>query len=126
MHALVLAGVMMVAGCGSARTASLYDGKCMGMADDLKSLRMGDELPRVVQVLGMPTRSYRISLFGPRADVLEYQVGDSPCSRTLLGANEDKIYLHFNKDGRYDGQRKSLTMFGFKDPMPLDPVVLWP
>lgn len=123
----VLAVAAVVAGCGSApKPVSLYDGKCMGMADDLKSLRMGDELPRVLQVMGMPSKSYRVGFFGPRADVLEYDVGNAPCARTLLGAVDSKIFLHFNGEGRYDGQRKNIAVFGSVTPLAVDPVVLWP
>lgn len=122
-----LLAAVAVAGCGSdPKPVSLYDGRCMGMADDLKSLRMGDELPRVIQVLGMPQKSYRVGFFGPRADVLEYDVGDGPCGRTMLGATESKVYLHFNGEGRYDGQRNSITAWGSVTPLSIDPVVLWP
>lgn len=123
----VFAVAMVLVGCGSApKPVSLYDGKCMGMADNLKTLRIGDELPRVVQVLGMPTKSHRVSLFGPRSEVLEYDVGNAPCARTMLGALDSKIYLGFDGKGRYKGQRNSIAFFGSVQPLALDPVVLWP
>jgi len=129
---MVLAAVGM-AGCGSRPIPIPNTGRnCLGTADDLKTLRVGDELPRVVQVLGMPNRSYRAySPFGRSYDVLEYDVGSSACARAVLHVDE-KMQVVFDSKGQYVGSggeafmrfRRATTVR--VEPLVLDPVILQP
>ena len=107
-------------------------GRCVSMADTVKTLRTGDELPRVVQVLGMPSRGYRaFSPFGRIYDVLEYDVTPSACYKAMLDA-VDKVQVVFDGQGRYVGtgrdaarRMKRVTTVRV-EPLILDPVVLLP
>lgn len=122
-----------LAACGSSLPpVASYDGKCIGMADDLKTLRTGDELPRVIQVIGWPTRSYRAySPFGHSYDVLEYDIGGSPCTRAVLHIDK-KLQVIFDNKGGYVGSgdesfmrfRRATTVR--VEPLVIDPVILKP
>jgi hypothetical protein len=108
---LALVGVVVLAGCGSRMSPpeklGMSNNACIGMADSLKSLRVGDELPRVVQVLGQPKRVYRvIAPFGRAYDVSEYDVGETPCARLVLNSGK-KLQVVFDDEGRYVGAGKS-------------------
>ena len=129
---LALLGVIAMAGCGRAAPPITPAGNCIGLADDLKTLQVGDELPRVVQVLGMPKRSFRAySPFGRSYDVLEYPVQPSPCMRAVLHVN-DKLQIVFDGHGQYVGYgdeafmrfRRATTVR--VEPLVIDPVVFRP
>lgn len=76
---------------------------CLGMADDLKTLKVGDELPRVMQVLGEPQRMYRAySPFGNSYDVMEYDTGNTPCVKAVLHAGK-KLQVVFDSKGQFVG-----------------------
>lgn len=130
---LVVFGALALNACGgNPPPVTSYDGKCIGLADDLKTLHEGDELPRVVQVLGMPTRSYRaFSPFGHAYDVMEYDVGGSPCARAVLHIDKS-LQVVFDTKGRYVGSggdafmrfRRATTVR--IEPVVIDPVVLRP
>lgn len=101
-----------VGGCGSRMSPPEKPGMsntaCMSMADTLKTLREGDELPRVVQVLGQPKRAFRvIAPFGSAYDVVEYEVGDSPCAKFVLNAGKKKLQVVFDDHGKLVGFGKS-------------------
>lgn len=106
---------------------------CIGFADDLKTLKTGDELPRVVQVLGMPNRAYRAySPFGRNYDVLEYKVGDTACVNALLRGRKGFLPVVFDAKGQMVGygeevytrfRRATLTRV---EALAIDPVVLKP
>ena len=130
---IVLVALLAVSGCGRAAVPlPPNSGRCISMVDSLKTLRQGDELPRVVQVLGMPARGYRVfSPFGRIHDVLEYDVAPSACFKGLLGA-EKVVHVVFDGKGEYMGagdaafkkvRRVSMVRV---EPMVLDPVVLLP
>lgn len=108
---------------------------CIGLMDDLKTLRVGDELPRVVQVMGLPDKAERSrSLFGTRHDVLVYKLADTNvCARTMLDIEEDEnLMLAFDGKGGYVGYGQAAVQRakGFwtvsTTPLLLDPVVLRP
>lgn len=130
---LVMLAVLVVAGCGRAAVPlPPNSGRCISMVDSIKTLRKGDELPRVVQVLGMPARGYRVfSPFGRIHDVLEYDVAPSACFKGMLGA-DNVVHVVFDGKGEYMGagevaykkvRRVSMVRV---EPMVLDPVVLLP
>ncbi len=137
-RALVL-GLMAVvalgaAGCGKRPMQRVDRGyNCIGFADDIKTLQVGDELPRVVQVLGMPFRAYRAySPFGRNYDVLEYKVGESACAKTVLRSKKDMLPVVFDAQGRYIGSgEEAYTRFRRAtttrvEALAIDPVVLKP
>lgn len=108
----LLCGVALLAACGgrAPQPRVMYDGACVSMADDIKTLKVGDELPRVMQVLGTPAKTYRVrSPFGRTYDVLEYKVGGTPCTKTLLGA-PDKLEVLFDSKGGYVGSGREAAM----------------
>lgn len=103
---------------------------CLGWADAASTLRPGDELPRVVQVMGMPKRSFRVS---SGYDVLEYQVGDGTCQQNVLNAKPGEngtatVELWFDGNGQYLGYNRSKTIHFWNSvkPLPIDPKVLRP
>jgi len=101
----------------------------MGMADDLKTLKKGDELPRVLQVLGTPKRAYRVDpWFGSAYDVLEYEISEENCARVLLGGQLKALRVVFDNKGRYLGPEKQMTFTPAAKGKPLliDPVVFKP
>ncbi|PZP40048.1 MAG: hypothetical protein DI585_02160 [Pseudomonas fluorescens] len=108
---------------------------CMGMADNLKTLRTGDELPRVVQVLGMPTKTIRVKrVFGSSLDVMEYQMTPNPCLQAVLQIEKKKstLYVIFDSKGRYV-RTSGMEPYGFwnglvysTSSVGIDPVVLNP
>jgi hypothetical protein len=93
--------VLPLAACaGQKAPPPIGEGQCFGYADGLKTLRKGDPLPRVKEVMGPPSRQYRTTTtFGGRYDVLEYDTGDTPCSRFVLDAPR-KLVLLFNEQGQ--------------------------
>lgn len=102
--------VLVLAACGTRMSKpekpGMTNSACMGMADSLKTLRQGDELPRVVQVLGQPKRVYRVvAPFGKTYDVAEYDVGNSPCARLVLNSNKT-LQVVFDAEGRFVGSGK--------------------
>lgn len=130
---VLMVGLVVVSGCGrAAMPLKSNNGGCVSMADTVKTLRTGDELPRVVQVLGMPSRGYRVfSPFGKTYDVIEYDITPSACYKTMLGA-DDKIQVFFDKHGKYVGtggdtarKMRSVTTVRIQ-PLIVDPVVLRP
>lgn len=92
--------ILPLVGCGSGVTQrGMSDAQCMGMANALQTLQRGDPLPRVKEVLGKPSRSYRVvSGLGRRSDVLEYDTGRTPCASYLLDAPQ-KLVLQFDDRG---------------------------
>jgi hypothetical protein len=97
---LVLAALPLAACAGKKLPPAISEGQCLGYADGLKTLRKGDPLPRVKEVMGPPSRSYRTTTtFGGRYDVLEYDTGDTPCTRYVLDAPR-KLVLLFNAQGQ--------------------------
>lgn len=133
MRYVVLAlGLVALVGCGRAPQPVTHASNCLGLADDLKTLHVGDELPRVVQVLGMPKKAYRAySPFGRSYDVLEYDVGKSGCARAVLHI-DDKLQVIFDGNGQYVGYgdeafmrfRRATTLR--VEQLVIDPVVLRP
>ena len=130
---LVLAGGL--AACGRKPMVKVDRGyNCVGMADDLKTLRVGDELPRVIQVLGMPEKAFRVSgWFGRSYDVLQYDVGDNPCSKAILHAREKGILpVVFDAKGQYAGAGDDVyesyrrKWFVSTEALVIDPVILNP
>lgn len=129
----LLATAAFVSSCGSKPLPVPKMGvNCIGMADDLKTLRVGDELPRVVQVIGAPNRGYRAySPFGRSYDVLEYDVGKTPCARAVLHS-DGKLQVIFDNKGRYVGSggeefmkfRRATTVR--VEPLTIDPVIMNP
>lgn len=108
----VLVCAVVLAGCGSRMSppekTGMTNNDCMGMADSLKTLRKGDELPRVVQVLGQPVRVYRVvAPFGKGYDVAEYDVGDTPCARLVLNSSKKRLQVVFDERGGFLGYGKS-------------------
>ncbi len=131
--ACLMVSVVVLAGCGrTAMPLKSNNGGCVSMADTVKTLRVGDELPRVVQVLGMPSRGYRAySPFGKMYDVIEYDITPSACYKVMLGA-DDKVQVYFDKEGKYVGtggvtahKMRRVTTVRI-EPFVLDPVVLRP
>ncbi len=130
---VLLMAAFGVAGCGrKALPVANKGGNCLGMADDLKTLRVGDELPRVIQVIGMPHRSYRAySPFGRSYDVLEYDIGGTPCARAVLHIDQ-KLQVIFDSKGQYVGSggeeymkfRRATTVR--VEPLVIDPVIMNP
>jgi outer membrane protein assembly factor BamE (lipoprotein component of BamABCDE complex) len=126
-------GVIVLSGCGRAAIPlKPTNGGCISMADTVKTIRVGDELPRVVQVLGMPNRGYRVfSPFGKMYDVIEYDITPSTCYKVMLDA-DDKVQVYFDKQGKYVGTggetaRKMRRVTTVRvEPFVLDPVVLRP
>ncbi|MBI1309172.1 MAG: hypothetical protein GC129_04900 [Proteobacteria bacterium] len=104
LHGAPLMGVaLLLAACGGSPEVdprmTLSDGQCMSIADSLKTLRKGEPLPRVVEVLGEPARTYRvIAPFGTKYDVIEYDVGGTPCARMVLNAPK-KLEIVFDEHG---------------------------
>lgn len=106
---------------------------CIGFSDDIKTLKVGDELPRVMQVLGTPKRAYRVySPFGRSYDILEYQVGDSACAKTILRGRKGFLPVIFDANGQYVGageetysrfRRSSFTRI---QALQIDPVIFKP
>lgn len=101
---VLLALGLALGGCASKVEKVAAPGKCMGLADALATIQIGDALPRVRQVLGVPTRTYRArSSLGMR-DVLEYNVGQGPCAPQLLGGRRNgDVQVVFDRDGRFEG-----------------------
>ncbi len=97
-----------MAGCSSSRVQprAISDNECMGMADALQTLKVGDSLPRVAEVLGPPSRTYRtLTTFGTRFDALEYDTGTTPCAQYLLNAPRTLVVL-FDPNGQLIGYGK--------------------
>lgn len=125
LRLLLLAPVaLLAAACGSSVKMPVYDGGCIGWQDDMHTLKAGDELPRVMQVLGAPQRMYRVG----STDVLEYVVGATPCTRVLLGAKGDRLRLTFDGQGRFTGRTDGSTGWfsGSGKPLLVDPDVMVP
>jgi outer membrane protein assembly factor BamE (lipoprotein component of BamABCDE complex) len=105
--AVTVAVAGALAGCSSTPTKELMpDGQCVALADSLKTLRPGDELPRVVEVLGKPTETYHLQgsyLFSKPYDVLVYDTTGSACGRILLNSPQ-ALHLLFNSEGRLIAQ----------------------
>ena len=127
-----LMGVVVLAACGGSNPPIIPASSCLGLADDLKTLREGDELPRVVQVMGIPKKAYRaFSPFGRSYDVLEYEVPKSACARAVLHINE-KLQIIFDSHGQYVGHGDAAFMRFRRattvrvEPLVIDPVVLQP
>ncbi|MCA3244090.1 MAG: hypothetical protein INF43_02150 [Alphaproteobacteria bacterium] len=110
-----LLALVPLAACSSTPAKrNLSDAQCMGMASALQTLQRGDPLPRVQEVLGKPSRSYRVvSGLGRRADVLEYDTGRTPCASYLLDAPQ-KLVLQFDEQGglKSYGRTKFLPVQG--------------
>ncbi len=134
---LVLMAVLAfgVTACGRAkpleRPGRGYN--CVGFSDDLKTLEIGDELPRVIQVLGMPAKAYRASgMVGRSHDVLEYKVGDSACAKVVLRSKKGMLPVVFDAKGQYVGYGEDVLfgygrgMFTRTQALQIDPVVLKP
>lgn len=124
-----------LAACGRAPIRQPDRGyNCIGVADDLKTLRVGDELPRVIQVLGMPSKAYRVySPFGRSYDVLQYDVGESPCAKAVLHARRKGMMpVVFDAKGQYVGAGDDVYMRFRRstlvrtEALIIDPVVLNP
>ncbi|NBV54783.1 MAG: hypothetical protein EBR79_03625 [Proteobacteria bacterium] len=102
----LLALPLLLIACGSTKLPvkpAMTDAQCMGFADAMQTLREGDELPRVVQVLGQPSRTYRtFAPFGRQYDVLEYDTSGVPCAKILLRAPK-KIEVTFDAQGKLVG-----------------------
>lgn len=93
--------LLALAGCGSTPTY-MSDSQCLSMANALQTLRMGDELPRVIQVMGKPARTYRVrgsSFLGHTFDVLAYETTGTACSRIVLDSPRE-LHLMFDEHGR--------------------------
>lgn len=101
---VLLALGLALSGCAGKVEKVAAPGRCMSFADALATLQIGDELPRVRQVLGVPSRAYRArSSLGLR-DVLEYNVGQGPCAPQLLGGSRNgDVQVVFDRDGRFEG-----------------------
>ena len=132
---LMLAMVVMLAACGRSMPIKMPNpnGGCVGFSDNVHSLREGDELPRVVQVLGYPDKAYRgYSLFGRVYDVLEYKITPSSCYMAMLDSRKDMVKVVFDKHGEYlgTGDKVLSQAKGFwtirQEPLVLDPAVLRP
>ena len=110
---LAVALVANLGACASRKpSADISDTRCTVMADALKTLRKGDPLPRVKEVLGQPQRTYRVtSTFGGRYDVMEYDTGLSPCARFLLDSPRS-LRVMFDTNGQ-------LASFGRTSFLPL-------
>lgn len=139
MKRVMLAGLMAVlafgvVACGRKPMQRPDRGyNCIGFADDVKTLKTGDELPRVIQVLGAPARAYRAySPFGRNYDVLEYKVGDSPCAKTLLRSRKGYMPVIFDAKGQYVGAgEEAYTRFRRAttvrvESLQIDPVIFRP
>ncbi len=99
---VVLALIPLLAACSSAPSVKrgISDAQCMGLASSLQTLQAGDPLPRVKQVLGKPSRSYRVgTTWGGKRDILEYDTGRTPCASYLLNSPL-KLVLQFNDQGQ--------------------------
>lgn len=99
---LVLAAVLGLSACASRGPApkEISDGRCLAIADALKTLRVGDPLPRVKEVMGNPERTYRVTTtFGGKYDVLDYDTGLSSCARFMLDAPK-RLTIMFDEQGR--------------------------
>lgn len=132
---MMLAMVLMLAACGRAASIKLPNpnGGCVGFANNIMTLHEGDELPRVVQVLGMPDKAYRgYTVFGPAYDVLEYKMTPSSCYVAMLDSRKDMVRVVFDKHGEYvgTGDRALNRVRGWfpygQEPLILDPAVLRP
>lgn len=103
MNKLWLLGLLplLVACAGAPSTKrGISDAQCMGIASSLQTLQAGDPLPRVKEVLGKPSRSYRVgTTWGGKRDVLEYDTGRTPCASYLLNSPL-KLVLQFDQQGR--------------------------
>lgn len=129
----LLAGFVVLAGCGRAAIPlKSNNGGCVSLADTVKTLRVGDELPRVVQVMGMPNRGKRVyGWFGYTYDVIEYDITPSACYKTLLDS-EKVIQVVFDNKGKYVGlgdraERQARSWFTRRtEPLIVDPAVLRP
>ena len=104
MKWFLLALALPLAACaGHKPMPGLPESQCLAMADNLKTLKKGDPLPRVREVMGVPSREYRTtSTFGGKYDVLEYDTGDTPCTRYLLDSPH-KLVLMFDTKGQFIG-----------------------
>ena len=124
---------LVASGCGRAAIPlKNTNGGCISMADTVKTLRIGDELPRVVQVLGMPSRGSRAyGIFGRNYDVIEYDITPSACFKSLLDS-EKAVRVVFDAKGGYTGTgdhavRKARSLITVRtEPLIVDPVVLRP
>lgn len=110
MAGCTLVVALAVGACSSRTKPPVYtmsNGECMSIADTLKTLRVGDELPRVAQVMGQPSRSYRVvAPFGRTYDVMEYDVGQTACAKTVLNAPK-KLEIVFDEKGQLSGFGRS-------------------
>ncbi len=133
LWAVLMVGLVVLSGCGRAAIPiKSNNGGCVSMADTVKTLRIGDELPRVVQVLGMPNRGSRAFGFtGRMYDVIEYDITPSACYKTLLDS-EDKVKVVFDSKGKYMGigdsavKRARSWITVRTEALIVDPVVLRP
>lgn len=101
---MLLAIGLVLSGCASKVEKVAAPGRCMALADALATLRVGDDLPRVRQVLGVPTKTYRARTSLGSRDVLEYNVGQGPCAQQLLGGRRNgDVQVVFDRDGRFEG-----------------------
>lgn len=132
---MVLAMAVGLSACGGTPIVRPDRGyNCIGIADDLKTLRVGDELPRVIQVMGMPEAASRTSSwFGREYDVLEYKVGENPCVKAVLHADKKGILrVVFDGKGQYVGAGEEVyqgyrrTWFVKTQALIIDPVILNP
>lgn len=129
----LLVGMVVLSGCGrAALPIKSNNGGCVSMADTVKTIRVGDELPRVVQVLGMPNRGSRaFGLTGRMYDVIEYDITPSACYKTMLDS-EKTVHVVFDSKGKYMGvgdaavKRARSWITVRTEALVLDPVVLRP
>jgi hypothetical protein len=108
---LAIGLAVSVASCSKRLTPrDISDIECMSIADTLQTLQIGDPLPRVVEVLGPPSRTYRsLTTFGSRYDTLEYDTGTSPCAQYLL--NSPRVMaLVFDSHGQLIGYGRKRMM----------------
>lgn len=105
-----LAAAVLLAGCGGSAPPPVVmtDNQCIGVADAFKTLQQGDPLPRVVQVIGTPDRTYRVyAPLGRKYDVIEYDVGQSSCARILLNSTK-KLAILFDEHGGMVGSGRDM------------------
>jgi len=114
MPFVLLAALPLAACAGKKEMPPISEGQCFGYADGLKTLRKGDPLPRVQEVMGPPSRSYRTTnTFGRDYDVLEYYTGDTPCTRFVLDAPRKLVLLFDNQGGLIShGNRQPFLLGG--------------
>lgn len=104
-----VAAALPLAACASKPEPKMIsDNQCLGVADALKTLQPGDPLPRVVQVVGKPDRTYRVRApFGRSYDVIEYDVGKTSCAAVLLNS-VNKLSILFDEKGGMVGSGRDM------------------